>query len=193
MRRSTIIYLLLFLGIAGAYYYLNNREEPVADIAVTLEPGSEVSYLFSFEDGAPTSIRIESKTGETVEVARGADNAWVLILPTEAAADQGSAEAAASQVTVIQILDRLPNLAPQDVGLDDPEYKMNLKFTSGVERNVEVGVITPTESGYYIRVDGGEIMIVSKYTLDSLLGLLNNPPYMPTETPPPPTPEAVSP
>jgi hypothetical protein len=193
MRRSTIIYLLLFLGIAGAYYYLNNREEPAADIAVTLEPESEVSYLFSFEDGAPTSIRIESKAGETVEVARDAENAWALILPTEAAADQGSAEAAASQVTVIQILDRLPDLVPQDVGLDDPEYKMNLRFTSGVERNVEVGVVTPTESGYYIRVDGGEIMIVSKYTLDSLLGLLSNPPYMPTEAPPPPTPEAVSP
>jgi hypothetical protein len=77
--------------------------------------------------------------------------------------------------------------------LDDPEYRMDLKFTSGVERNVEVGVITPTESGYYVRVDGGEIVIVSKYTLDSLFGLLNNPPYMPTETPPPPTPEVVSP
>jgi hypothetical protein len=192
MRRSTIFYILLLLILAGVYYYLNNREEP-ADIAITLEPQEEVSYLFSFDLGAPTSIRIESKTGETVEVERNAENAWALILPTEAAADQASVEAAASQITVIQILDRLPDISPQDVGLDDPEYKMDLKFTSGVERNVEVGVVTPTESGYYVRVDGGEIVIVSKYTLDSLFGLLNNPPYMPTEPPPLPTPEAVSP
>ena len=192
MRRSTIFYILLLLILAGVYYYLNNREEP-ADIAVTLEPQEEVSYLFSFDLGAPTSIRIESKTGETVEVERNAENAWALILPTEAAADQASVEAAASQITVIQILDRLPDISPQDVGLNDPEYKMDLKFTSGVERNVEVGVVTPTESGYYVRVDGGEIVIVSRYTLDSLFGLLNNPPYMPTETPPLPTPEAVSP
>jgi len=192
MRRSTIFYILLLLILAGVYYYLNNREEP-ADIAVTLEPQEEVSYLFSFDLGAPTSIRIESKTGETVEVERNAENAWALILPTEAAADQASVEAAASQITVIQILDRLPDISPQDVGLNDPEYKMDLKFTSGVERNVEVGVVTPTESGYYVRVDGGEIVIVSKYTLDSLFRLLNNPPYMPTETPPLPTPEAVSP
>lgn len=192
MRRSTIFYILLLLILAGVYYYLNNREEP-ADIAVTLEPQEEVSYLFSFDLGAPTSISIESKTGEIVEVERNAENAWALILPTEAAADQASVEAAASQITVIQILDRLPDISPQDVGLDDPEYKMDLKFTSGVERNIEVGVVTPTESGYYVRVDGGEVVIVSRYTLDSLLGLLNNPPYMPTETPPPPTPEAVSP
>jgi hypothetical protein len=192
MRRSTIFYILLLLILAGVYSYLNNREEP-ADIAVTLEPQEEVSYLFSFDLGAPTSIRIESKTGETVEVERNAENAWALILPSEAPADQASVEAAASQITVIQILDRLPDISPQDVGLDDPEYKMDFKFTSGVERNVEVGVVTPTESGYYVRVDGGEVVIVSRYTLDSLLGLLNNPPYMPTETPPLPTPEAVSP
>jgi len=192
MRRSTIIYILLFVIMAGAYYYFNNREKP-ADIAVTIEPQPEVSYLFSFDDGTPTSIHIESKTGDVVEVTRGADNAWAVILPIEAAADQGSVEAAASQVTVMQILDHLPDIAPKDVGLDDPEYKLAVKFTSGVERNVEIGVITPTESGYYVRMNGGEIEIISKDSVDSLLELLSNPPYMPTETPPPPTPEAVSP
>ncbi len=194
MRRSTVVYILLFLVIAVAYYYISNREDSAAaDIAVTPEPDTQPSYLFRVEDGAPTGIYIESKTGEAVEVARDADNAWALTLPTEAAADQGSAEAAASQITVIQVLDHLPELAPQDVGLDDPEYKITIKFTSGVERNVEVGVITPTESGYYARVDGGEIVIVSKDAINSLLELLNNPPYVPTETTLPPTPEAVYP
>ena len=192
MRRSTIIYLLLLVIMAGAYYFVNHREKP-ADIAVTAEPGSDVSYLFTPADGVPTSIHIESKAGDTVEVTRGADNAWALILPTEAAADQGSVEAAASQVTVMQVLDRLPDIAPKDVGLDAPQYKLRMKFTSGVERNIEIGVITPTESGYYVRLDGGEIVIVSKDAVDSLLGLLSNPPYVPTETPLPPTPETVSP
>lgn len=192
MRRSTIIFLLLFLALAGAYYFLNHREGP-ADIAVTAEPTSEISYLFPREDGLPIGIRIESKTGENVEVARNAENAWTVVLPTEAAADQGTVEAAASQVATIRISDRLPNIAPEVVGLDGPEYQMHIKFASGVERLVEVGVITPTESGYYIRLDGGETLIVSKNTLDSLIGLLNNPPYAATETPPPPTPEVVSP
>jgi hypothetical protein len=87
----------------------------------------------------------------------------------------------------------LPDIAPKDVGLDDPEYKMILKFTSGVERNIDVGVITPTGSGYYVRVDGGETIIVSNSAIDSLIGLLGNPPYALTETPLPPTPQAVSP
>jgi hypothetical protein len=184
MRQSTVIYLVLFLLVIGAYYYLNNREEP-ADIALTLEPTSEVSYLFTAEDGLPTSIRIESKSGDTVEVARNAENAWALILPREATADQASAEAAASQVTTMQILDRLPDIDPEIVGLTDPEYNIFVRFTSGVERNVKIGVITPTESGYYVQNTDGETVIVSKSSVDALLGLLNNPPYLETPTPSP--------
>jgi hypothetical protein len=201
MRRSTVIYLLLFLLLAGAYYYLNNREQP-ADIALTVEPSAEVKYLFTAEDGTPTSIRIESKAGDIVEVARDADNAWAVIQPIEAKADQASAEAAASQVTTMQILDTIPDVDPEIVGLADPEYTLMIKFTGDVERNVEIGVITPTESGYYVRNANGDIVIVSRSSVDALLGLLTNPPYLetatpssipPTETPIPPTPEAVTP
>jgi hypothetical protein len=187
MRRSTVVYLLLLLVLAGVYYYLNNRGQP-ADITVTLEPGSQVSYLFTAEDGLPTSIRIEAKTGERVEVARGADGAWALVEPIEAKADQAAAEAAASQVATVRVLDSVPDVDPEIVGLSIPEYTLTVGFTSGVERKAEIGVITPTESGYYVRNADGEIVIVSKSSLDSLLGMLTNPPYL--ETPLPSTPEA---
>ena len=190
MRRSTVVYLLLLLVLAGVYYYLNHREQP-ADIAVTLEPESQVSYLFTADEGLPTSIRIEAKAGETVEVARGADEAWALILPVEAKADQAAAEAAASQVTTLRILDNVPDIDPEIVGLSVPEYTLNIHFTSGVERKAEIGVVTPTENGYYVRNADGEIVIVGKSSLDSLLGLLTNPPYL--ETPLPATPEAGTP
>ena len=183
MRRSTVIYLLLFLGMAGAYYYLNNRPEP-ADIVVTVEPEAVVEYLFSSADGMPTSIRMESQAGEVVEFTRNAENAWALILPIETAAEQGASEAAASQLTTIRINDRLPNINPKDVGLDVPAYTLSVKFTNGVERIVEIGVITPTESGYYVSMDG-EVVIVSRSAIDALIGLLTNPPYAETPTPSP--------
>ena len=180
MRRSTVIYILLFLGMAGAYYYLNNRPEP-ADITVTVEPETVVEYLFSSADGVPTSIRMESQTDEIVELARNAENAWALVLPFETAAEQGASEAAASQITTIRITDRLPNINPKDVGLDTPAYKLIVQFTSGVKRIAEIGVITPTESGYYVSMDG-EIVIVSRSAIDALIGLLTNPPYAETPT-----------
>ena len=193
IRRPTVVYIVLLLVLAGAYYYLNNREQP-AEIELTVEPSSEVAqeYLFTAEEGTPTSIRIESKSGETVEVARGEDNAWTLIQPVEAKADQGAAEAAASQVTTMPILDVVPDLDPGIIGLDDPEYVLTMKFTGGGERTVDVGVITPTESGYYVR-ESDKIVIVSRSAIDALLGLLTNPPYLETPTPAPVTPEAGTP
>jgi hypothetical protein len=183
MRRSTVIFILLFAVLAGVYYYLNNRETP-AEIEITFEPEDVVSYLFSADDGIPTSIRIESKDGSIVEAARDADNAWVLKQPIEAAADQGSVEAAASQVTTMRILDTLSEIDLSVVGLDDPEYELTVKF-DGVERNVSIGVITPTGNGYYVLDADGRVVIVTVSAVDGLLNLFTNPPYLETPIPSP--------
>jgi hypothetical protein len=190
IRGSTVVYIILLFLLVGAYLYLNNRERP-ADIELTAEPGTEIAqeYLFTAEEGLPTSIRIESKTGETVEVARGAENAWEVIQPVEAQADQAAAEAAATQVTTMRILETVPDVDPSIIGLEDPEYILTIKFTGGGERKADIGVITPTESGYYLR-DENTIVIVSRSAVDSVLGLLSNPPYAATLTPVPVTPEA---
>ena len=184
MRRSTWIYLLLLVGLAGLYYFLNHREQP-ADIAVTIEPGEVVSYLFSADEGIPSRIRIESKSGEIVELERDVDNVWALKLPFKASADQGSAEAAASQVTTMRILDTLAGIDLEVVGLKIPDYSITIEFTSGVERKADIGVITPTVSGYYVQNQDGKVVIVTKSSVDSLLTLLTNPPYLETPTPSP--------
>lgn len=191
MRRSTIIYLLLFAAVFGAAYYFNNRQTN-ADAETATETAAPVEYLFASADGLPTRIRIESKAGEVLEVARNEENAWALILPEEAAADQGTVEAAASQVAAIRILERVPGLALEAAGLAEPEYTLTFQFTSGVERNIQIGVLTPTERGYYARAEGGEVVIVSASAVDSLLRLLSDPPYAPTATPLPASPEAGS-
>ncbi len=186
MRRSaSIIYIIILAILAGLYYYLNNRPETAeTDSETPASTPAAIEYLFNFEDGLPTRIHIESKAGDVVEVARDAENAWALTMPVEAAADQGTVEAAAGQVSTIRVLDRVPNLPKDAVGLDDPEFIITIQFTSDVERIIKVGVLTPTESGYYANQGDDEILIVSNSALDALIGLLTNPPYLTeTETP----------
>lgn len=183
MRRSTTIFILLFVILAGVYYYLNNREEP-ADISITLEPEEVITYLFSADEGVPTSIRIESKDGAIVEVERDAEGVWVLKQPIEAAATSGSVEAAASQITTMRVLDTLPEVDLAVVGLETPEYQLTVRFGE-VERKVSIGVITPTGNGYYALNLDGEVVIVSAGAVDGLLNLLDNPPYLETPTPSP--------
>ena len=159
IRRSTVVYIVILLALAGVYYYLNNREQPAADIEITPEATQEtINYLFTAADGVPTSMRITAKSGEVVEVARDAENAWRVILPIEGTAEQGSAEAAASQVTTMRVLENIPQIDLDLVGLQDPDYVLNVTFSSGKERIVNIGVVTPTESGYYVQdVSGGNV------------------------------------
>lgn len=192
IRTSTIVYVVLLLVLVGAYFYLRNRGEQAPDIELTAEPGEEVSYLFSAEEGTPSSIRIESSAGDIVEIERDAENAWMLTEPSEAAANQGAAEAAATQVTTMRIVDIVPDVDPEIIGLDDPEYVLTIEFAEAAAQTVEVGTLTPTESGYYVRDTADQILIVSRSAIDALLGLLDNPPYLETPTPSPTsaTPEA---
>jgi hypothetical protein len=186
IRRSTVVYIVILLIVAGAYFYLKFRKEPAADVSLTPEATEQVIYLFTAEQGIPTSIQIQSKTGQSVEVARDAESVWVLSQPTEAKAEQGAAEAAATQVSTMRILDKVTNVDPKIIGLDNPEYVLTVKFSTKVERTVNIGVVTPSESGYYVQdASGGDVVIVSKSAIDALLMLLTNPPYLETLTPGP--------
>ena len=186
MRRSTVIILLLFVIVVGAYYFIKYRKESApVDTTATPEATTQVSFLFDAQDGVPTSIKIESKAGETAEVARNADNVWAIQQPFEASADQGLAESAASQVTAMLVQEKIQNVDLDILGLKSPEYVLTIKFTSGVERKAEIGVITPSETGYYVRNEKGEVVIIGKDSIDALLGLLTNPPYAETPTPSP--------
>ncbi len=183
IRRSTVVYITILLALAAVYYYLNNREQSPA-VEVTPESTEEISYLFKAEEGIPTRIQIESSSGEAVEVARNAGNAWALVQPVESEAEQGAAEAAASQLTTMRILDRISDVDSELVGLAEPAYILTAGFDNGTERTLHIGVVTPSESGYYVQdASGGEVLIVSRSAVEALLRLLTNPPYAQTPTP----------
>ncbi len=185
IRRSTVVYITILVAVLAVFLYFNFRKEP-ANAESTPEPETEVGYLFQAAEGAPSSILVRAKSGETVELARNAEGAWTLKQPLEAVAEQGSSEAAASQVLTMRILEKIVKIDPDLVGLREPVYILTVKFSNGTERSAHIGVVTPSESGYYVQdSSGGDVLIISKSSVDALLGLLNTPPYLETPTPSP--------
>lgn len=185
IKRNTWLLLALFAALAGFAVYLNNKPEtaaPKADAtpSATVAP---VEFLFPAQEGVVTSLLIESREGEVVRVARGQDG-WTLTRPLEAKADPGPMESAASQVTALTVVSRL-DLDPAVVGLKSPAYVITVGFSSGRSVRAEIGDETPTGTGYYVRKDDGSILVINKYGLDALLGLLHSPPYLETPTPSP--------
>lgn len=184
MKRSTWIMLVIFLALAGLLLYLN-QNEPVTESLDGTPTTAPVEYLFTETDGLPTSIDIKSETGEQVTLAHNEAGEWVLKQPIETEANQGSAEAAASQLTSLRIISR-PEVAPDEAGLVPSSYIMTVELTGGTTKTVRIGDLTPTESGYYTIVnDSDEVLIVNNSGLDSLLMLVSSPPYANTPTPAP--------
>lgn len=186
MKRSTVILLVIFLALVGLMVYLN-RKEPEPAVAETETVITEpVEFLFSESDGLPASIDLQDKDGNRVVIARNEDGLWVLEMPTQAEADQGSAQAAASQLTSLRILSTV-EVAPDDVGLGQPSYTLFVKLTGSTQKTVRIGDLTPTGNGYYAHVgEDDNVLILSKTGLDALFTLLDSPPYLEglaTETP----------
>ena len=185
MKRSTWILLVIFLALVGLFFYLNQKEGTTSENGELTPTVAPVEYLITESDGVPTSIDIQSDTGEQVNISRSEAGEWVVNQPIEAEADQGSAEAAASQLTSLRIVSK-PEVALADVGLVQPSYIVTVGLTGGTMKTVRIGDLTPTDSGYYTTVnDSDEVLIVSKTGLDSLLMLITTPPVAKTPTPTP--------
>lgn len=185
VKKQTWILLALFAALAGfALFLKNNPKSDTPDADATLPPtAAPVEFLFPTEEGVVTSILIEDREGQIVGLERG-DAAWAVTQPFEAEALQASVEEAASQVTALTVLNRL-ELDLAAVGLKSPAYTITVGFSSGNFFTAQVGDATPTDSGYYVRKEDGNILVVSKYGLESLFNLLLFPPYAETPTPSP--------
>ena len=180
-RVGTFITILLLAALIFFAVYLN-RQKALPDTEAT--PTSGITFVFPPGDlGNATSIEIAPAEGETVRVARNADGAWALELPEKTEADQGQAEAAATQVSSVRILGEIPDADPIIFGLDIPAYVIKVKFTGGTEHVLEIGDTTPTNSGYYARVDQDKVVILSLSGIESLVNLVASPPYLSTPTP----------
>ena len=183
IRRNTWILLLLLVVVIGAAILFNNQKKTAASSAT---PTSSQTFLFGSQDGNATDIKIADTNGHTVEISRNATGTWVLKAPTADAADQSQAEAAASQVSSLNMLGN-EQIGLPDVGLDKPTYTMTISFDSspavGKTHKVLIGQVNVIQTGYYVQVDGGPVQIADKSGIDALVGMLTAPPYLATLTP----------
>jgi hypothetical protein len=189
VKRSTWLWLVLFLAVVGAFLYLKYRPAPEAEPTPTAVVAVS-SYLFTEEDGTLVRIRIYDRQYNIVMLERPAGGLWTMVLPESGPADLAHAEAGATQILALEIVSTVKNPQPLSfLGLDFPAYVMKVAFENGAEHVLEIGNKTPTGSGYYVRFDEGTVYIINPDGIDALLNLLTNPPTLPpTSTPVPATP-----
>ena len=182
IKRSTWLMLAVFTLVIAAYLIIRSRTSAGSTELTPTATGT--NFLITQADGTLQSLRIYDKQNHITQMQRDTSGTWIITLPTPGNADPSSAGAAETQVDALRIVTILDNqLCLKDAGLDFPSYTMDLVFTSGKQHVIEVGTLTPTNSGYYVRFDAGNIYVVSKDGIDALLNLVTAPPYLATETP----------
>jgi len=181
VKRSTWILLVILALVVGAYFLIESRPSKVIALTPTATGGS---FLIPQVEGVLQSLHIIDNKGNNFQMQRDLSKSWVITAPTSGAADQGLASAAETQVgslSIVATLNTLPDL--NTIGLAVPAYTIDLVFVNGTSHKIEVGNLTPTGSGYYVRFDGKKIYVIEQSGIDSLLNLLKTPPFPATATP----------
>jgi hypothetical protein len=181
VKRSTWILLIVLALAIGGYVFIQNHPLSTAKQTPTT---TATSYLITQADGVLQSLQITDAKGNKVQLQRDLSKTWVITAPSQGVADQGLAGAAETQVGALKImafLDTPP--ASNAIGLDSPAYVISLGFSGNVTHKVEIGNLTPTSSGYYVRFDGGKIYVIAQSGIDALTKLISAPPFPATATP----------
>lgn len=192
IKRPTWILLVILAMVIVAYLVIKSRHAAISTELTPTALGN--NFLITQAAGTLQSLRIYDKQDRIVQIQRDISGTWIVTLPTPGVADQSLAEAAATQVGALRIVTTLDNqLNLVDAGLDSPGYTIELAYANGLTHAIQVGTLTPTNSGYYVLFDTGELYVVGLSGIDALLDLLAAPPFPATATPIPPSEELTTP
>lgn len=182
VKRPAIILLVILALVIGGYFLIKNRSNEANEAQPTATPASML--IQENEHGNLTLLEIkDNTTSTTLQLKRFSDGNWTIVAPYEGAADQGKVTAAETQLFALKIMSSLETAADFSVlGLSTPGYIISLTFVDGAEETIQVGAVTPTGSGYYVQRNG-KVYVISTYSIDAILGLLDNPPYLAPQTP----------
>ncbi|MCB9134895.1 MAG: DUF4340 domain-containing protein [Anaerolineales bacterium] len=184
LRKNTLILVGVFAVLLLGFflfqkYKVDNPTVPESD-APTVPPPT---YLFDFTTDKIVHVLVEGGDGQVVELQKDADGTWLMLQPPTLSigTDQTPITSALAQIGTVRVLNELDSTSALDVlGLSQPISTITFTLDSGEDYKVDIGGVSPTGNGYYVRVNGGSPSLVDKYLFDQLTGFLTTPPLLPT-------------
>lgn len=192
MNRNTTLILVGVFAVLLLYVLLIQRPAEEAKANATATPGASTTgnVWGTLTADQVLSVRIEDRSaGRAVAFGRSsASAAWEVTEPEARPADQLTA--ATNVGTLVNLTYQQTLDSPADLsvyGITSPSYALEVKLTDGTTARTFIGAKTLVGNSYYVAREGaGNVMIVSSFSLEALLKLLDEPPYLqPTATPAP--------
>lgn len=156
--RSTLVLLVVFLGLGAYIYFVESKRSP--------EAADARPKAFDVEAQKIRSLRIKTDEGETAALEKK-DEAWRLVEPVAAPADDSEVSSLTSSLASLEI-QRVVDEKPADLaefGLGEP--RVDVTFTSEGEtepRRLQIGSRTATGGDLYARIGGeSRVVLVASY------------------------------
>jgi hypothetical protein len=151
MRKSTLLLVVLALGLGGFVYYYEFKRTPPPKKA---EDESKPAFSFHAEDVKSLEF---ARSGQTISIEKR-DGKWLITQPVETRADASVIEGIATELARARISRTLP-ASPDRLaayGLTSPEVTLDLRLQNGAKHQVKLGSKDYTGVSVYGIVDGNK-------------------------------------
>ncbi len=177
IRRSTWIVLIIFILLA-AFALFWERSGNTEESAPTATP--QISLL-NLDINGVDRLEIIAIHGENISFGKDSSGNWAIEEPIGEVDPEKDLGSIIERFLAVQALSVLEVAPPAEAtGLNVPAYTVTLFLKDGNRSIIKIGTVTVTGSGYYVQV-GDKAFVVDKFTVDGLLDLLQNTPYITPE------------
>jgi hypothetical protein len=159
--RSTLILVVVFLGLLGWYVYDSRREPgPAAD---------QKPKAFTVEADKIEDLTVKAPGGETTKLRKGSAG-WEMVEPAGTAADQTEATSIAQSLSNLEIQRVIDENATDlaQYGLSEPKVEVEFRASGQkTSTGLQLGDKTPTGGELYAKTpDSKRVFLIASY-LDS--------------------------
>jgi hypothetical protein len=167
--RSLIIFFIIVLLIGGAaIYFINFYTPPEDDTEVEDTTEDTTVSIISYGDDLST---FSFTLNEVKYEFKKEDTEWVISEPEDYKYDEDIINSLAGylgDLTADKEVGEVENLA--DFGLEEPVFEITIKNAEDEEAVIQIGDMTPVETGYYAKLkDEDKVYVISTYTGEAMI------------------------
>ena len=169
IKKTTLVVILLAIGLAGAVYYFDWRKSQKEKPA---EDASKPAYSIQASDVVSLTITQPAQTSLPAIHLEKRNGNWEVVEPIQTDADQSAVEGIVDQVAGARIEQTEPGAADRRkaYGLDPPKTFVELTLQNGTKHTLLLGDDDFTGSDVYAIVDGGQSVALLPVLLSTSAG-----------------------
>jgi hypothetical protein len=185
VKKSTLILLIIAVGLVVAYVWLQNQgsldfsshsDEPTA---------TSLPHFIQLESSNLVLLKLTRPEQEDLIIIKSADGGWQINVPG-ASVTEGNIAQIVAEFNAIQVKQQLNlDLDLTTLGLDNPQYNFTLTQIDGTQHIIKIGRANPLNTDYYAQLDAGTPVLVSQGSIDNIVSIIESAATPPTPTPAP--------